>query len=432
MSEDVTAVEVQQETAQPSLADAYESQHGDPTGAGAKRKPAESGRNTTLTDEEGSAREIGESERQRHIAKIQPEKSLADAYDGIAAPDAEEFELPDAFTAYSAEDIEAVLGLMGLSEDDLKDPRFAALVLKELESSFSPVDSEDEADEETEDAEEEEAEEKAEEKQPEEKKPEEKPATNPLAKKLADLTPEERTAMQAHIEQVFDRSKQINAPVYTEHFVSALGKALDCPPEQMERLGGVVEILQFGAQNLVESAVPALVHRYMQENFAPNFGAIMESYAPGLADSYREAVVANTWADTLEMDEFKDAGLPKFGTPEFDEAAKTVHEKNPWLNDFDPKDKNGRPLPILEALHVKAAVTARLLAGEKLSPKQVMAQIAEAQAAVRKNAEGHTRRVTASRILSSGRHTSGSMEKPKSERESLMDAYARGSGGGAI
>ena len=65
--------------------------------------------------------ERGESERQRHVVKTQSAQSLADAHDGTGAPEADEFELSDAFTAYSAEDIGAVLGLMGLDEADLKD-----------------------------------------------------------------------------------------------------------------------------------------------------------------------------------------------------------------------------------------------------------------------------------------------------------------------
>jgi hypothetical protein len=398
MAEDVMTVETQPES---TIAQAYEQEHGDPTGA--KRKPeraAESGRNQSLADEEGTAREIGESERQRRIAKVQPTQSLADAHAGLPAPEAETFELPDGFSDYSAEDIQAVLGLMGLKEEDLQEPRFAALALKELESSFSPVESED--GEENEEEETEEQEDTEEEKKEEEKPVEARPS------KLAELTPEQRVEMSKHIEQVWNRSQQVNDPIHTEHFENSLAGILGTPPEQMETLHNVVEVLQFGAQNLIESTIPAMVQAYLQHNFA----GVMEGYAPGFAANYTQQTISRTW------DAVRGNDLPAFGTVEFDELAKEVHEKHPFLNDIDFKDAKGNPLPVLDALRAKAELTARLCRGERVTPQTIQDAVERGKA----DANRSNRRVSAQRSLGKGK-SSGRIGQAESSGTSLRDAY---------
>ena len=442
MDNETAVVEQPQSQESPTLAEAY----GDRSVEGTSvRKPRqeEPRRNQTLSEEADTSRQMTESGRGRPLPKR--EQTLSEAHDGIEPDEDAEVVvdqdgLPEELADYELDDVLSMMDRFGLNADDLENPRMVSLLKSKLEGDlyieklkwerdhpgeeYEPetIDEEDskETQEQTEEA-----------KKAEDAKPETKPAALPDGKKLADLTPEERQVMQKHVEDVFQRSKQVSAPAYSEHFTQALAKALDTPPEAMERLGGVVEILQFGAQNLMETAVPALVTQYMRDNFAPQFGQILESYVPGLADSFREATVANTWADTLESEEFKNANLPKWGTPEFQEAAETVHKNNPWLLSFDPTGPDGKPLPIMQALRVKAAVTARLLAGERMSPQKIAQQVAEAVKTGKQSAEKSTRRVSASRALKGGR-TEGKMGSQASERESLMEAWERGGGGGAI
>jgi hypothetical protein len=76
----------------------------------------------------------------------------------------------------------------------------------------------------------------------------------------------------------------------------------------------------------------------------------------------------------------------------------------------------------MQALRIKAAVTARLLAGERISPKQVLAQVNEALAKGKSEAQRSARRVSASRALGTGRTAAGALESRR-ERNSIMAAY---------
>lgn len=421
MAEAETETAVAEPAAEPTLESAYNAEH---SGIDTKPPKKPSGRNTTLADEEDTARGIAETE---HKVPRRREQTLQEAHDSVipeeaADPFGDSSEIPEALQDFDADQIADAMLLLGITEADLEDQRWINALKMTLESQA------------TEDAAEEGAESDNPDEKPAEEKPEEKPAeVKPeLKSKLADLTPEEQAAMKTHIEQVWQRAKQVNSPIYQEHFCNSLAKALDCPPEEMGRLNDVVEVLQFGAQNLLQTSIHPLVTEYMQQNFAPQFGAILESYVPGLAESFREATISNVWGETLESEAFKDLGLPKFGTPEFQEAAEKVHAENPWLLNLDPTGPDGKPLPIMEALRVKAIATARLLAGQRVTPKQIAQQVANGIAMGKKTAERSTRRVSASRILRGGR-TTGSIEtRDGSERESLMDAFKRGSGGGAI
>lgn len=134
MSDDTAVVE--QQPAAPSLIEAYEAGHENNTGAEGKRKP-ESERNARLSQEEDSARELGETSQRAEHAKPKREQSLSEALNSETPDDAEQFELPAEFARWEATDIEACLGLMGLSEGDMQRPELRAMVLKELEASFS-------------------------------------------------------------------------------------------------------------------------------------------------------------------------------------------------------------------------------------------------------------------------------------------------------
>ena len=380
MSEETAVVEAPQ----PTLAESYIERTSDASGeaeskAESKRRP----------------REAAEpEERGAHLAKTEPKQSLSDAFDGAAPEEAETFELPAQFTSFEKDEIDAVLGLMGLEHSDLLDEETAALVLSELEDAFGARESEQ--------ADEDEATEPEEKEEPEEKKVEPRPS------KLAELTEPQRVEMQQHVEQVWNRAQQVNDPVYSEHFTKALAGALGTPPEGMEALQSTVEILQFGAQGMLESALPAMVNAYLQLNF----GDVMEGYAPGFSANYTKQTLVSTW------DAVRGTDLPAFGSPEFEELAKSVHEKHPFLNDIDFKDAKGHPLPVMDALRAKAELTARLCRGEKVTPKTIQAAIA----ADRAQAARSTRRVSASRSLGKGRSAGGNFTAEETTT-SLRDAY---------
>jgi len=416
MPEDVMTVETHTQpepTTQPTIAQAYEAEHSDPTGAKRKPERAESGTNQTLAD--------GESERQRRVAKVQPTQSLADAHAGLPVPEAEEIELPDGFSAYSSEDIEAVLGLMGLKEEDLQEPRFAALALKELEASFSPVESEDGEESESEDDQEEEASEEDAEKKPEPAKPEDKKAALPIPQSVEEYVgndPAKLEVLQKHIDSTYQRARSMNDPVMTDVFVRGLAGALQTAPENFAMLKEVVDVLSYGGYALVEAAVPKLLPALVTEYLQKNFAGVMESYAPGFATNYTQETLSRTW------DAVRGNDLPAFGTEEFEELAREVQTKHPFLNDIDFKDSKGNPLPLLDALRAKAELTARLCRGERVTPKTIQDAVARGRA----DAVSTNRRVSAQRSLGKGK-SSGRIGGAESSGTSLRDAYNAEHGG---
>jgi hypothetical protein len=324
---------------------------------------------------------------------------------------ADELSIHASLRGFQADTIAGYMQQFGLEAEDLSDAKVARMLAQQMKADG-------EAGEDSEAEDEDETEEKSEENKAEEKPPEPRPS------KLAELTEPQRAEMTKHVDQVWDHAQQVNDPVYTEHFENALAGALGTPPEARESLRNAVQVLQFGAQNLIESALPALVHQYMGQNF----GQIFETYAPGLGAMYSEAAVANTWESVINQEEYKSLRLPSFGTPECDEAFQEANRNNPWLATFDPPGPNGQPMPMQQALKVRAGVIAKLIAGERLSPAKVNAQIQAAVETGKRSAERNNRRVSASRSLGSGRHADNNTEK----FTSLRDAYSSRHGNGGI
>jgi hypothetical protein len=323
----------------------------------------------------------------------------------------EDLAIHKSLRGFTADTIVGYMQQFGLEISDLADSKMARMLAQQMTADGETSDTEAED-------EDEEQPEKAEEKKAEEKAPEPRPS------KLAELTEPQRAEMTKHIEQVWDRAQQVSEPIYTEHFENALANALGTPPEARESLRNAVQVLQFGAQNLIESTLPALVHEYMGQNF----GNIFETYAPGLGQMYSEAAVANTWESVIKSEEFKGLSLPSFGTPECDEAFQEATRANPWLANFDPPGPDGKPMPMQQALKVRAGVIARLIAGERLSPAKVAARIQEAVETGKRSAEKVNRRVHAGRALGAGRHS----DDNQTEKFSLREAYASRHGNGGL
>ena len=179
-------------------------------------------------------------------------------------------------------------------------------------------------------------------------------------------------------------------------------------------------MLGYAGQALIESAMPKMLPQLgviTQENFA----SMLEMAIPGLQESFRQASVDNTWAATMEQEEFKGLNLAKLHTPEFGEAMQECCDKNPWFLNFIPTGPGGERLPNLEALRVKMAIGARLMAGQRITPAKIAAQVSEALATGKRGAERSTRRVSTNRMLGKGR-TTGAMGQEE-RTTSLRDAY---------
>ena len=429
MAEAETAVT---EATQPSLSEAYSEGQNVGLTETPRRRREESQRNTALEQEEASARELVEADKEtREKITVRRSPTLAEAHDGteIEEQTIEHDAIPASLRGrFSADAISAAMNVLGLNEDDLQDERWQVILEQRLEeeAAANPED-EDEPNPETEESEEE----KEDEQKPEVKDEATKPPVH------VDLAPED---VKKYVDKTWERSQQVNSPQMTKLFSDSLATALGTPPEQRELLDNVVGLLNYGGTSLVQSAVPALVNEYMRENFVQNNHEYMRQYAndilefamPGCVSRYQENLVKDLWAETLAHEDFSGKGLPVYGTPEFSEAAVAVHAKNPWLENFEPMGADGKPMETLAGLRAKAAVTARLLVGERVDPKKIAQQTADAYALGKKSSDTSKRRVTASGSLGRGKTRSISFGPEGTDREGLMDAYKRGTGGGAI
>jgi hypothetical protein len=411
MAEAETAVT---EATQPSLSEAYT--EGRNVGLTETPRRREESRNTTLAEEEASARELaGIEKNDREKITVRRSPTLAEAHDGTEIEE-QTIEL-DAIPAslrgrFSADAISAAMNVLGLNENDLQDERWTVILEQRLEEEAAAANPEedDEPNPETEESEE------------EKKDDEQKPEVKDEAKKApvhVDLAPED---VKKYVDRTWERSQQVNSPQMTKLFTDSLATALGTPPEQRELLDNVVGLLNYGGVSLVQSALPAMVDEYMQENFGPNimrvFSHVLEAHLPGVTASFHTDQATKTWdAVRAENDSF--ASLPDFESKEFVELRDKIRAANPWIDSWDPDPK----MPPLQALKAKAQLFARLALGERVDPKRAAAQIADALQLGKKSAERSSRRITGSAMRgSNGRRGSGTIGQNE-ERAGLMDAW---------
>lgn len=406
--------------ATPSLSEAY--REGQNVGlTETPRRREESQRNTTLEQEEASARELVEADKEtREKITVRRSPTLAEAHDGTEIPE-DTIDIPASLRGrFSADAISAAMNVLGLNENDLQDERWTVILEQRLEEEAAAANPEedDEPNPETEESEE------------EKKDDEQKPEVKDEAKKApvhVDLAPED---VKKYVDRTWERSQQVNSPQMTKLFTDSLATALGTPPEQRELLDSVVGLLNYGGVSLVQSALPAMVDEYMQENFGPNimrvFSHVLEAHLPGVTASFHTDQATKTWdAVRAENDSF--ASLPDFESKEFVELRDKIRAANPWIDSWDPDPK----MPPLQALKAKAQLFARLALGERVDPKRAAAQIADALQLGKKSAERSSRRITGSAMRgSNGRRTSGTMGQQE-ERAGLMDAWNAQHGKGA-
>ena len=416
MSDETTVVEQQQPQAEPSLMESYGERSLE---GGAPKEPEKTGRNTTLSEEEDTARSIanlGEEEESKR--KPKQRQTLAEAFEGVQPQEAEDLELPEILQGFSLDYISALMIKHGLSAEDIQDQRIAGMLREEMDrlENYEPDESEEE--------------EPTEEKAEDEKAGDEKTSEGEAKKAPVhpELQPEE---IKKYLETTWEKAQQINAPQMSKLFEESLAATLGTPAESRETLHDVCELLSYGGTSLVQSAVPAMVDEYLQQNFAPHmmryFAPALEHFVPGIQAAFNNAQADTCWNKVREENEAF-ADLPDFESKEFIELRDKIVANSPWIDSWDP-DPN---MPPLKALEEKAKLFARLAIGERVDPKRVAAQMAQAIETGRRSAQSTHRRVSASRTMGNAEKSTGRIGGEVSDREGLMAAWKRGGGGGAL
>ena len=369
--------------------------------------PEHRGASTSLDEEEGRYRDSQTSA----AWEKQNAEELVDAL-GL---DADGFTMPKVLAHYKATDIVAAMHALGMEGEDLENDGYVEMLEQQLNNlAHDEAESGEASEEDTESAE-------------PEKTDEQKTAAEAAAKLLrdqaastkllTDLTPDEITSLNTHMVALDARTKAANSPLMADLAVKAMGGILQTSVEQMPVLRATMDALATLGQGQIESTVTRLLNEWA----ANKMPAVLEHFCPGLIQNFRDAQISNGWLDTLASDEFQGLGLPAHATPEFDKAIADVCAKNPWFVNLDPPGADGKQLPTQEALKLKMQIGARLMAGEIISPKNLMAKIKEATDAGKRSAEKSNRRVSAGRSLKGGRSTG--VIGGVSERSELMSAF---------
>jgi hypothetical protein len=323
--------------------------------------------------------------------------------------------------AFSADQIAAAMEEFGLDADDLADSKVAKMLAAQMgEASEGEEKSDEEA--------EEDQPEKTDAEKEAEKAAEEKPVPVPPGKSISEFTPEERQAFEKHVGEIYGRSLECNSKPYVERFTGALTAAMQADiaadPQGLS-LENTVGVAIYGVQAAIESTAPAVLRQeapaIIMDFMRQNFSGLLNQELPGLKAHYQAAECDANWDSIIKSAEFKDAKLPRFESEEWMNESRAVITANPWFATF-PNDPS---LSARDALHLRGTVLARLMAGERLSPAKVTAQINEAMETGKRSAEKNNRRVSASRSLGSGRHHDGGQEKATS----LFDTYTARNGG---
>ena len=189
---------------------------------------------------------------------------------------------------------------------------------------------------------------------------------------------------------------QINDPVMMAAFENTLAHCFGADtPEAKANVKNLGSALVQGGLSLMSTVVPAMMNHY--------FAQALEATLPGLAQNHFDAIAHNAWADVRQDPAFRD--LPEVDSPEFNELREKVLQANPWMTKIQFQDERGTRLhpDHPKAIRQQAALFARLATGERLSPEAIQKAVERG----RQQAESHTRRVTASRSLGSGRRSPG-------------------------
>jgi hypothetical protein len=204
---------------------------------------------------------------------------------------------------------------------------------------------------------------------------------------------------------------QINDPVMMAAFENTLAQCFGADsPEAQGNVKNLSTALVQGGLSLMSTVVPAMLNHY--------FAQALEATLPGLAQQHFDGVAKSAWDAVLQDPQYRE--LPALDSDEFSQLREDVLQKNPWMTTIAFKDAQGRNLhpDHPQAIRQQAKLFARLATGERLSPDMV----AKAVARGKREAQGHTRRVSASRSLASGRSHGASAFGSQSKDTSFTDA----------
>jgi hypothetical protein len=189
----------------------------------------------------------------------------------------------------------------------------------------------------------------------------------------------------------------LNDPTLTKAVVDSLCPAFGADtPESRANVENMVSVLTMGGINLINTLAPLVMEKM--------FSQVLENHLPGLRESHFDGIAKNAWAEVMKDPNFRD--LPAdINSPEFEELRAKVLAEAPWMETIVFRDEQGRQLHPShpKAVRMQAAVFAKLASGQKVTPET----IAKAVARGKREAQGHERRVTASRALHSGRSSRG-------------------------
>lgn len=225
-------------------------------------------------------------------------------------------------------------------------------------------------------------------------------------------SPEEFHAYMQELDRLA-QNPAINDPHMQKAFNTGLAQLLGADtPEAQQNAEQLGNMLTRAGLNLMSSCVPAIVSHMLP--------AALDQILPGLRSMHTDAVASNAWEEARAE---HGRSLPELDSAEFNQLREEILKANPWLTSIQFKDPSGRPLHPNHPLAVRqaAAAFARLAVGQKVSPET----IAKAVETGKKEAQGHARRVTASRVLGAGRSQGRFGGAQKNDFRDAITAYMR-------
>lgn len=314
-----------------------------------------------LDDKDRVAQEDRDQAKRERAEQAQADKEEEESDD-----DAEEQKGPNPLQQFAPNDVKAFADQIGLTEEDLENPKIAALLASRMSDQQE--------------------------------------ATNKVEAPIQQVQDEQR--FQQHLDGLHKLSQDptINDPRMTAAFEVSLAQCFAAEsPEQLQNTKNLSSTLIQGGLSLMSTVVPQILANYL-----PSF---IEQYLPGLAENHREATAHNVWQDVRSSDaSFRD--LPEVDSPEFTELRAKLVAANPWLETITFQDGNKRPLhpDHPQAMRQHALVFARLARGEQFTPETIRKAVETG----RREATSHTRKVTASRSLGAGK-SKGQFQAPKND-----------------
>jgi len=323
-----------------------------------------------LTDKDRQAQEDREAAR---VEREQQANTEEEEQEEAEEEEAEENAGPDPLDAFPPDAVAKLAEQFGLTEDDLENPAVQRMLAARMSDQTEITNK-----------------------------------VEPIQRAQMD---EQRLTEHLQGLQKLSQDPSINDPQMVQAFENALAQCFDAQtPEALQSVKNMSSVLTQGGLNLMSTVVPQIMAHYLPQ--------YIEQLLPGLADTHRSATAHNTWSEVRNSDPtFK--SLPDVDSEDFNALREKVVAANPWLTEMVWKDANGNQLHPWhpQAVRLQAKLFARLASGERVSPDAIQKAVEQG----RKEAQSHTRKVTASRSLRSGKSTGGSFGRPTSDT-SFVDA----------